>query len=140
MDDGFAPLCTTRERFVLPLKTLAIAIPLPAASGFWLLPWLEACASDANCRVNGGYNDARLVTHGVFVLIPLSSGLLIAVSLLPRAIRVLHVGQDPLPGGKALRETRHRYGFAAVLHGHLVFAIILFSSAWPPGAANGRQI
>lgn len=125
MQDEYAPLYTFRERVVLLLKMLAIALPLLLLAQFWFFDWLEDYASHANCHIYGQITGVHLLTYGVFVLIPLSSGLFVALLLGPRALKILRLGQDPLPGEKVLRKTRYRYGRAARLRSYVLFAFIL---------------
>ncbi len=126
MSDEFAPTYTTRERVVLLLKVLAIAMPILLLLELWFFDWLRNYAREANCHVYGDINGVHLLAYGVFVLIPLSSAFLSALLMGPRALRVLRAGQDPLPGEKVLRQTRYRYGRAARLRSYGLFAFILF--------------
>ena len=122
--NDFAPLYTTRERVQLVLKILAVATPVYLLSQFWLFPWLQNYASFANCHTYGDINGVHLLMYGIFVFSPLSLALLIWLLEGKRCLRILRVGQNPLPGEKVLRKTRYRYGRAAMFHPIMLFSII----------------
>ena len=129
----FAPLYTTRERIRLVLKILAVAAPVYLLSQFWLFPWLQNYASFANCYIYGDITGAHLLMYGVFVFIPLSLALLIWLFEARRCLKILRVGQNPLPGEKVLRKTRYRYGRAAMIQPFVLFlaiAVLIGASVW----------
>ncbi|MCP4386958.1 MAG: hypothetical protein GY802_01570 [Gammaproteobacteria bacterium] len=93
----FAPLYSTRERIHLVLKILAVVAPVYLLAQFWLFPWLQNYASFANCHRYGNINGVQLLMYGVFVFIPLSLALLIWLLESKRCLRILRIGQNPLP-------------------------------------------
>ncbi len=120
-----APLYTTRERMLILVKILAFFIPLFLLSWLWLFPWLEAYAETAHCRFYGDLTGVHLLLYGIFVGGPLSLALLILLFEGPRSLRVLRVGQNPLPGEKVLRRTPYRYGWQARLKPLVLLACVL---------------
>lgn len=97
------------------LKTLAVAAAVYLLAQFWFFPWLENYANFANCYYYGDINGTQLLMYGVFVFIPLSLALLIWLLEGKRSLRVLRVGQNPLPGEKVFRKTRYKYGRTAII-------------------------
>ncbi len=129
----FAPLYSTRERIHLVLKILAVVAPVYLLAQFWLFPWLQNYASFANCHRYGNINGVQLLMYGVFVFIPLSLALLIWLLEGKRCLRILRIGQSPLPGEKVFRKTRYRYDRAAMIQPFvllLAIAVLIATSVW----------
>ena len=120
-----APLYTTRERVVILLKVLGFFGPLFLLSWLWLLPWLDEYTATANCQFYGELTGVHLLLYGVFVAAPLSLALVILLFEGPRSLRVLRLGQNPLPGEKVLRRTLYRYGWRARLKPLALLACVL---------------
>ena len=128
-----APLYTTRERVLILFKALAVVLPLFLFAWLWLLPWLQDYLPDAHCHRYGSLTGMHLLLYGAFVGLPLSLALLILLFEGRRGLRVLRVGQYPLPGEKVLRKTRYRYGTAARIRPLLLLLCVCFMlamSAW----------
>ncbi len=139
--NGYAPLYSRRERIRLALKLAIIFIPLFLLAHYWFVPWVGEYARYANCYRYGEYNGVEVLMHGVFVGIPLSTALLVALLLGPRSLRIIRAGQDPLPGEKVLRQTRYRYGKMAWLTPIvMVLFVLLFIGIALWGAAQAKQI
>ena len=131
--NDFAPIVSTRERVMLFLKILAVAAPVYLLLQFWLFPWLQDYASFANCYFYGDITGVHLLMYGIFVFAPLSLALLIWLFEGRRCLRILRVGQNPLPGEKVLRKTRYRCGRAAMIQPFMLFliiALLLGISVW----------
>jgi hypothetical protein len=129
----FAPLYTTRERIQIVVKILAIATPVYLGSHYWLFPWLSAYAEEANCHIYGDITGIHLLMYGVFVFAPLSLVLLIWLLEGRRCMRVIRLGQNPLPGEKVLRKTRYKFGTAARIQPYVIFfliAVLIGASIW----------
>ncbi|MES2820043.1 MAG: hypothetical protein V4812_13765 [Pseudomonadota bacterium] len=120
----YAPLYNTRERVRLSLITLAWVVPLIAAGQLLFLPWLRGYAALAHCQDYGVFTGVQALFYGVCVGLPL----LFAVTLLAvmgrRSLRIIRLGQCPLPHEKVLRPTPYRYGFRARLMGYIPLALI----------------
>jgi hypothetical protein len=66
------------------------------------------------------------VFYFVFVVLPIGSALTIFAIEGRRCIKVIQVGQNPLPNEKVLRKTKYRYGARAKIQPYAVFLILLF--------------
>ncbi|MDH3221445.1 MAG: hypothetical protein OEO19_18085 [Gammaproteobacteria bacterium] len=92
---------------------------------FWLLERIASYVQIANCRQYGDLNGMQLLLYAIFVIAPLSLAAIILLLEGRRCIRVLRIGQNPLPGEKVLRKTRYKYGNAARIQPLVLFALIL---------------
>ena len=136
-----APLYSKRERIRIALKLAAIVLPLYLLGHFWLHPAIEQYSTYANCYRYGEVNGVEVVMYGVFVGLPLSCALLVGLLFGRRSLRIVHAGQDPLPGEKVLRKTRYRYGKMAWLTPISTVIFMLYFvglGAW--GATQAEQI
>jgi len=131
--NDFAPKYSKRERLMLILKLLLLVILLLLVTQFWLLDWLKAYVKTANCQVYGNFDGIQLLLYGLFVGIPLSLALVLLLLEGRRSLRILKLGQNPLPGEKVLRRTRYKYGNAARVQPLVLFVIMLLllgMSSW----------
>ncbi len=139
--NGYAPLYSKRERIRLVLKLAAIFLPLYLLGQYWLFPAIEQYSTYANCYQYGKVNGVEVVMYGVFVGLPLSCALLVALLFGRRGLRIIRAGQDPLPGEKVLRKTRYRYGKMAWLTPMFTVLFTLYFiglGVW--GASQAEQI
>lgn len=111
----YAPEYTTKERVIFLAKHLAWAIPLVAATQFWFFPWFEEYAENAHCYDYGSFTGTHVVFYFVFVAIPIGSALTIFAIEGARSIKVLKLGQSPLPGEKVFSRTKYKYDLKATL-------------------------
>ncbi len=123
----YAPLYTTRERIIILVKVVAFFGPLFLFSKYWFLPRLGEYAQRAHCHFYGELTGVHLLMYGVFVGGPLSLALLVLLFEGPRSLRVLRLGQNPLPGEKVLHRTRYRYGWSERVKPLLLLGCVLFS-------------
>jgi len=123
--NDFAPEYSKRERVTLILKLLVLCILLLLVTQFWLIDWLTAYVITANCQVYGNFNGMQLLLYGLFVGTPLSLALVLLLLEGRHSLRILKLGQNPLPGEKVLRRTRYKYGNAARVQPLVLFAIML---------------
>jgi hypothetical protein len=129
----FAPEYSKRERILMVVKAIAVVLPIYLLAQFWFIDWLGVYAATAHCRQYGNINGMQLLLYGLFVFMPLSFVLLIGLLEGKRAIRVLRLGQNPLPGEKVLGRRKYRYGNAARIQpiGLLTVLVILVGiSIW----------
>ena len=111
--NDYAPEYTRRERINLALK-LGVGIFLVyLLAQFWLLEWISDYVKIANCRQYGDLNGMQWLLYGIFVLAPLTLVVMILLLEGRRCIRVLRLGQNPLPGEKVFRKTKYKFGNAA---------------------------
>jgi len=123
----YAPEYTKRERIVLVAKAFAWAIPVYLVAELWFFDWLSEYSKNANCYTYGSINGVHLILYGAFVLIPLSLGIIMFLIEGKRSIRVIKLGQNPLPNEKVYRSTKYKYGAAAKVLPFVVLFIILSS-------------
>jgi hypothetical protein len=122
----YAPEYTKKERIILVAKILIWVIPLYLFAEFWLFDRLAEYAANANCQQYGNVNGAHLMIYGTFVLIPLSfAGVLFLIEG-RRSIKIIKLGQNPLPDEKVLRQTKYKYDAAARIQPIAIFSMIVF--------------
>ena len=122
----YAPEYTKKERIVFVLKIMAWAIPLFVIAEFWFFDWLAEYSKNANCYNYGDINGVHLVFYGLFVFMPLSFATIIFLTEGRRSIKVIKLGQNPLPNEKVFRPTKYKYGIAAKVQPIGMFTAILF--------------
>lgn len=120
----FAPEYSKREKIVLVAKLLAVIIPLALLSQYWFFPALNEYAENAHCHQYGPVNGLDIVFYGTFIGLPLSLALVIFILEGRRSIKVLKIGQHPLPGEKVLKPTRYTYGWKAKIGPVLILVVI----------------
>jgi len=122
----YAPEYTKKERVVLVAKHMAWAIPLVAATKMWFFPWFGAYAERAHCYDYGYVTGTHLVFYFVFVAIPIGSALAIFSIEGVRSLKIIRLGQNPLPGEKVLRKTKYKYGVKAKIQPYIVLLVLVF--------------
>lgn len=133
MSNHFAPQYTMRERLRLVLILVAICLPIYLLGEFWFFDWLRDYAANANCHFYGSLTGVHLLFYSLFVGSPLSLVMLILAFEGRRSLRVLRLGQNPLPGEKTLRKTRYKSGWAARVQPGLLLAatiVLIGMSLW----------
>ena len=121
----YAPQYTKKERFVLLLKMLAWVIPVYIAMKFWFFDWLAEYAANANCHKYGTITGVHLIFYGIFVFVPLSFALAIFLVEGKRCLKIIKLGQNPLPNEKVFRPTKYKYGAAAKAQPIVIMASII---------------
>ncbi|WP_221798877.1 hypothetical protein [Oceanobacter mangrovi] len=130
---AYAPQYSKQERLRIVLLNLAWFIPLYLASDLWLGDWLTDYLKHSGCLVSGDISRAQLVMYGLFGGFPLFAAFLLAVFEGRRSIKVLQLGQDPLPGEKVFRKTLYRYGWQTRIRPTIVLAaivVLLLTGVW----------
>lgn len=123
----YAPQFSVQERMQLLFKTILLLVPIFIFGKFWFFSWLSEYSEKANCYYYGQITGAHLLIYGVFVGIPLGIAIILFIFEGIGAIRVLKVGQFPLPGQKVLRSTKYKYGVRAKARGlYILFCILMF--------------
>lgn len=125
----YAPEYTKKERLFLLAKHMAWAIPLVLLTQFYFFPWFENYAEQAHCYAYGDLTGVHLVFYFVFVALPIGSALVLLAIEGPRAIKVLRLGQNPLPHEKVLRKTKYTYGRRAKVKPIIFLLLIVFMLA-----------
>lgn len=110
---NYAPEYTKRERAIIVLKHVLWLVPLYAVTELWLFDWLSRYADNANCYQYGSITGVHLLMYGLFVGLPLSFAIIVLILEGRRSIKILKVGQNPLPEEKVFRKTKYKYGYKA---------------------------
>lgn len=122
----FAPEYSKKERVIIILKIFLWAIPLFVFLKLIALPWFDSFAKTAHCFSLGNITGIQIVFYSVFVVLPVSLALMVALIIGPREFRVWKLGQDPLPGEKVFRPTRYVFGWKAKIKPLIFLGITLF--------------
>ena len=123
--DEYAPEYTKKERIALVLKIMTWAVPAYLIAEFWFFDWLSEYAENANCYNYGNVNGLHLIFYGLFFFMPLSLALIVFLFEGRRCIKVLKLGQNPLPNEKVLKPTKYKYGRAAKIQPAIVLSLVL---------------
>lgn len=124
--DNYAPEYTQRERLVHVAKAMVWAVPLFGLAKFWFLPNFEEYAENAHCYTYGAITGFHLVFYFVFVVVPLIPAIFLAVFEGPKAVRLIKIGQYPLPGEKVYSRTKYVYGLRAKMRGYMLLVSVVF--------------
>lgn len=134
----YAPMYSKSERKIILIKGFSFLVPAYVFMEYWFFPKMTEYASEANCHIYGAFTGVHVVFYGTFVGIPLLSFFMLS-PLLINTIKVLKVGQYPLPGEKVMQLTKYRYGILARLQaslGAILVCSFLVIAIWGVGAAN----
>lgn len=123
---GYAPEYTTKERMIIGLKIFGWMVPLTAALNFWFFPWLKQYSENAHCYQYGNFTGLHIILYGLFVGFPLLMTSVMVIIEGKRTVKIIKLGQSPLPGEKVLSPTKYIYGTQARIKAYLFLAIILF--------------
>jgi len=124
--NNYAPEYTKRERIVFVLKQILWFVPLYAAAKLWFFDWLAKYSANANCHHYGNITGVHLVMYGVLVGLPLSCAIIIAMLEGHRSIKIIKLGQNPLPEEKVFIKTKYKYGYKAKIQPVSIFFFIGF--------------
>lgn len=136
----YAPQYTRAERLrkVVPMGALALLAIFLLHTFFF--PWFNEFSANAHCRSLWGISGTTVVFYSALVLVPILVFIFVALSIVPRALKILASGQYPPPGEKTYHLTRIRTGLAAqaIAWGilALTFACFIFI-AWGIYLAQG---
>ena len=123
---NFAPEYTKRERIVFVLKQMLWFLPLYAATELYFFDWLAEYSDNANCHFYGNITGVHLVMYGLFAGIPLFVAIIMAIFEGRRSIKIIKLGQNPLPGEKVFKKTEYKYGVKAKIQPIAIFCFISF--------------
>ncbi|MES9969837.1 MAG: hypothetical protein ABW092_07355 [Candidatus Thiodiazotropha sp.] len=122
----YAPEYTKRERIVFILKLLALATPIYLMVQFWLADWIADFTKNAHCFNYGSINGMHLVFYGALTFLPLLLGIILFLFEGIRGIKIIKLGQNPLPDEKVFTPTKYKYGAAAKVQPFGIFSVIVF--------------
>ena len=121
----YAPGYSTKEKRRQLLWALLVVLPFFAIVNYLWLPWFNQYVQRAHCDDFGSFTGLHVIAYSLFVAAPVFIGLMIIAFMGPGFVKVLQVGQFPLPGKKVSRPTKYLYGWRARLVGALFFIIVL---------------
>lgn len=120
----YAPEYTKKERFLILLKHMAWFSPLYAITEFWFFDWLNEYAENSSCHIYGAITGTHLLMYGILVGIPFSAALILGITEGWRSIKIMKVGQNPLPDEKVFKRTKYKFGVKAKAHAMIIFIFI----------------
>lgn len=126
-EQPFAPQYSQRERLMIVLKHSLWFVPLFIITKFWFFDWLKAMLDDPS-RCDHLYVDMTKVDaffYSLFVGLPILMAIVIFLTEGRRAIKIIRLGQSPLPGEKVFKATPYRYGAKAKLRPFILLALII---------------
>jgi len=122
----YAPIYTTEERIKYFIRHSLWVVPLYLAVQFWFIPSLEEYSKIAHCINYGKFTGLHVVFYGLFVGLPVLMALILFLSVGIRSLKIIKLGQSPLPNEKVFTQTEYIYGSKAKLKAYGVFIYILF--------------
>jgi hypothetical protein len=122
----FAEEYSPSERKRLIAWYIVVVLLLAGILQLFLLPWLRGFVSTSHCHEVMGVPGTTVLLYGLFVGIPLLSGVVAGILLLPSAIQSITTGRFPPPGTKVFRRTEITTGWQAATRGYATCAVILF--------------
>jgi len=137
----YAPEYTKREKIKLIILFLGLGAVLIAAGELWLFPSITRLAEQPHCYSLFGFNGADYLWHLLLIGMPISIFLILAMTMLPMAIKGLMQAQFPPQGYKVFKPTPIRKGMKGQLMAGLLMLVIaspLFIAIY--GAKNLDQM
>ncbi|WP_148271126.1 hypothetical protein [Cycloclasticus sp. P1] len=138
-DPEFAPEYTKKERFWLIAKSLLWFVPILSFCQLWFFDWLGEYAKVAHCYEYGPVKGTHIIIYGLFVGLPFTLAIMLFGFEGVKAIKVIKIGQFPLPGQKVFKPTKYKYGNVARVNGAIVIGALVFLlglAAWGVGQAK----
>jgi len=121
----YAPIYTTEERIKYFIKHSIWAVPLFLIVQFWFIPFIDEYSKIAQCINYGKFTGLHVIFYGFYVGLPVLMALIVFLSLGIRSLKIIKIGQSPLPNEKVFTQTEYVYGSKAKLRAYGVFAYIL---------------
>ena len=122
----FAPEYTTKERISFIIKALLWAAPLVSVTKLWFFPWFKNYAENAYCYDYGYFTGVHVVFYGTLVFMPLMFAVVFFMVDGRRSLKVIKLGQNPLPEEKVFKETAYSYGAKAKVKPFISLSFIVF--------------
>lgn len=122
----FAPEYSKKERFVIIIKHLIWVVPLMLATQYLFFPWFERFVPNSHCYKYGWVTGTDIVFYGLFVGLPLLFALLLLLMEGSRVVKIIQLGQSPLPGEKVFKATKYTYGYRAKIKPFILFLVVMF--------------
>lgn len=121
----FAPEYSKRERIAFAIKYLTLGVIVVGLVQYQFLPWLQRYIPTAHCYKYGEITGTEVVFYGLFVGLPLFGAIIMLLLEGPNCIKIIRLGQSPLPGQKVLKPTRYIYGQRAKLKSYFFLLAVL---------------
>lgn len=122
----YAPEYSKREKLVFLIKYLGLMIGVLFFTLLYIEPRFIHYMEVSHCFYFAGFSGLQLLFYGLFVGAPVSLLLVIAVIEGPRNVKIMRLGQSPLPTEKVLRPTKYVYGVKARIRPVLLlFALVI---------------
>jgi len=106
----YAPEYSKREKVVLFVKYCGLMTAVLLFTLFSIAPSVSNFMAVSHCFNYAGFSGVQILFYGLFVAAPLTLLLIIGVIEGPRNVRIMRLGQSPLPTEKVLRPTKYVYG------------------------------
>jgi len=139
MEPEFAPEYSSKERLHKFAVVAPLVLGLYAAVEWWFLPVIRRFSDNAYCETVLGVPGQVVLFYGLFIGIPMLSGLLVCAMTINCSLKAIRARRYPPPGEKVFRRTKVKTGWSAVAIacGPIVITILLFCLAcWGYGAAT----
>lgn len=120
----YAPEYTKREKIKLIALFMGLGAVLIAAGELWLFPSITRLAEQPHCYSLFGLNGADYLWHLLLIGLPISIFLILAIAMLPMAIKGLIQAQFPPKGYKVFKPTPIRKGMKGQLTAGLLVLVI----------------
>ncbi|WP_415905991.1 hypothetical protein ACMXYX_10835 [Neptuniibacter sp. QD72_48] len=120
----YAPEYTKREKVKLIALFMGLGAIFIAAGELWLFPSITRLAEQPHCYSLFGLNGADYLWHLLLIGMPISIFLILAVTMLPMAIKGLIQAQFPPKGYKVFKPTPIRKGMSGQLMAGLLMFVI----------------
>ncbi len=120
------PLYTKDEKIKLIVKHALWLIPFVIFMQLWGFQYIEDYSTNAYCKKYGSFTGLHVVFYGLFIGLPLLSALVYFYFMGLRSLKIIKLGQDPLPNEKVFTKTKYIYGKKAKFKAYAILGIILF--------------
>ena len=128
----YAEQYSVRERIQLVSLYGIFGLAFVVASRQWLFPWIRWFAETAPCHELLGYSGTTWLAWGLFVGLPVLSGLIVTATLGRMGYRIVRDRRAPPRAVKVFRKTRIVRGQPAILRGYMALLagpVVFFSIA-----------
>ena len=134
-DPRYSPEYTQKEKVSMVIKYGSWMLLFYLCFQYYFLPWLSNYAGSTHCYNYGGsyISGAHFIWYGIFTLLPLSIAFSLFLLEGRRSIKILKIGQNPLPNEKMFQSTKYKYGFSAKMQPLgllLIILLLIILSVW----------
>lgn len=119
------PIYTTNERIKIVIKYILWIVPFILIMQYYFFPFFEDYSKNAHCKNYGSFTGLHVVFYGIFIGLPIVTAIIYFLILGRRSLKVIKLGQDPLPNEKVFYKTKYIYGFKARARAYAILAVIV---------------